>query len=295
MTAGVRFLGTVVLATAGAMAGTLASAAPLSLETYNPGAASMFPVSSEIISGAHDAVLVDAQFQRNDAQALIERLRASGKRLTTVYVSHSDPDYYFGLDVIHAAFPEARIVATAPTVAAIRLLKDRKKAFWGPLLKDNAPRDLLVPEVLQGDCITLEGQELQVIGLDGPTPDRTFVWIPSLKAVVGGAVLFSGTHVWVADTPTPAALTHWQETLQRLTALQPERVVPGHCRGQMPDGMGAVTFTATYLATFQKAAASAGDAAKLIAAMEQAYPGLAESDWLALGAKVFKGEAAWPQ
>ncbi|HEU6453951.1 MAG TPA: MBL fold metallo-hydrolase [Roseateles sp.] len=295
MTGGIRSLGAVLLTTAGTLVGTLASAAPLSLETYNPGAASMFPVSSEIVSGQHDAVLVDAQFQRNDAQALVERLRASGKRLTTVYVSHSDPDYYFGLDVIHAAFPKARIVATAPTVAAIRLLKDRKKAFWGPLLKDNAPHELLVPEVLQGDRITLEGQSLHVIGLDSPTPERTFVWIPSLKAVVGGAVLFSGTHVWVADTPTSAALTHWQDTLQRLTALRPEHVVPGHCLGEMPTGLGAVTFTATYLGTFQKAAAGADDAAKTIAAMESAYPGLAHPDWLALGAKVFKGEATWPQ
>lgn len=278
-----------------AVAGTLASAAPLTLEVYNPGAASMFPVSSEIVSGAHDAVLVDAQFQRNDAQALVRRLKAGGKRLTTIYVSHSDPDYYFGLDVIHAAFPHARIVATAPTVAAIRLLKDRKKAFWGPLLKANAPRTLLVPEVLQGDRIALEGESLQVVGLDGPTPARTFVWIPSLQAVVGGAVLFSGTHVWIADTPNPAALASWQATLATLAALQPARVVPGHCLGEMPAGLGAVTFTAGYLATFQQAAAGADGSAPLVAAMEQAYPGLAHVDWLALGAQVFKGETTWPK
>jgi len=29
---------------------------------------------------------------------------------------------------------------------------------------------------------------------------RCFVWIPSLRAVVGGAVLFNKQHVWMPDT-----------------------------------------------------------------------------------------------
>jgi len=40
----------------------------LHLEVYNPGAKSVFPVSSEIVSGPHEAILIDAQFQRDDAQ-----------------------------------------------------------------------------------------------------------------------------------------------------------------------------------------------------------------------------------
>jgi glyoxylase-like metal-dependent hydrolase (beta-lactamase superfamily II) len=112
---------------------------------YNPGAKSMFPVSSEIVTGQTDAVLIDAQFQRNDAEALVQKIKATGKKLTTVYISHSDPDYYFGLDVIQAAFPDAKIVATPQTVAAIQASKDGKLAHWGPILKDNAPKALVVP------------------------------------------------------------------------------------------------------------------------------------------------------
>lgn len=29
--------------------------------------------------------------------------------------------------------------------------------------------------------LTLEGQVLKIIGLDGPTPERSFVWTPSIK------------------------------------------------------------------------------------------------------------------
>lgn len=283
------------IALAISVAATVALAAPLQLEVYNPGAHSVFPVASEIISGAHDAILVDAQFQRNDAEALVAKIKASGKKLTTVYVSHSDPDYYFGLDVIHAAFPDARIVATAPTVAAIKVLKDRKLAYWGPVLKENAPQSLIVPDVLEGDRISLEDHALQIEGLDGPTPVRTFVWIPSLKAVVGGAVVFSGTHVWVADTPTRTSRQEWRATLRQIEALHPVKVVPGHYLGAAPSGTKAVTFTANYLRTFDKALDRAKDAPALISAMKTAYPTLADESWLELGANVVEGNVKWPQ
>jgi hypothetical protein len=157
----------------------------------------MFPVSSEIVTGQAEAVLIDAQFQRNDAEALVQKIKATGKKLTTVYISHSDPDYYFGLDVVQAAFPDAKIVATPQTVAAIQASKDGKLAHWGPVLKDNAPKALVVPEALAGDSITLEGRKIQVVGLDGPTPERSFAWIPSLKAVVGGIPVSANIHVWM--------------------------------------------------------------------------------------------------
>ena len=168
-------------------AASAATSAPLTLDVFNPGEAAIFPVASVLVAGKHDAVLIDAQFSRAEAQKLVEKIRASGKKLTTVYISHSDPDFYFGLDVIKAAFPQAKIVATPETVAEIRRKADAKVAYWGPILKDNAPHGIVIPEALKGQRITLEGQSLTI---SGPTPARTYVWIPSIKPVVGGEVLF---------------------------------------------------------------------------------------------------------
>lgn len=268
---------------------------PLDLTVYNPGDRSVFPVTSVIISGRHNAVLVDAQFQNNDAAALVEAIKSSGKRLTQVYISHSDPDYYFGLETIHAAFPAAQIVATAPTVAAIRALAARKLAYWGPVLKANAPRSLIVPDVLPGDHLTLEGRKIEIVGLDGPTPARSFVWIPSLRTVLGGAILFGGTHVWMADTPSGDARAQWKATLARVVALHPRRIIPGHFLGAEPIGLSAVSFDLNYLDAFDVEASRSPNAATLIAAMEQRYPGLPEVSWLELGSKVVKGDMRWPQ
>jgi glyoxylase-like metal-dependent hydrolase (beta-lactamase superfamily II) len=154
---------------------------PLKVEVFNPGEAAIFPVASVLVSGAKDAVLIDAQFSRGEALKLVEQIRASGKRLTTVYVSHGDPDFYFGLDVIHAAFPDAKIVATSYTVAAIEKKKDAKVAYWGPILKDNAPHSIIVPQVLQGDRIELEGETLQIAGLQGAAPGAAMCGFPPSK------------------------------------------------------------------------------------------------------------------
>ncbi|SDI29738.1 MBL fold metallo-hydrolase [Paraburkholderia phenazinium] len=272
----------------------VASAAPLHLEVYNPGDKGVFPVSSEIITGEHDAVLVDAQFQRVDAETLVRKIEASGKTLTMVYISQSDPDYYFGLDVIQAAFPKAKIVASPETVAAIKASMDGKLAYWGPILKGNAPRRLVLPELLQGARLTLEGHAIEIKGLEGPDPARTYLWIPSLKTVAGGVVVNSGTHVWVADTQTRESRINWLTTLDNIEALEPTTVVPGHFIGPMPKGLDAVRFTADYLKTFELAAAKANNSGELISAMKAAYPTLADVSSLELSAKVIKGEMQWP-
>ena len=276
---------------------TFATAAnTLTMEVYNPGEQSVFPVSSEIISGKHEVALIDAQFQRNDAEALVKKIKATGKKLTTVYISHSDPDFYFGLDVIKAAFPEAKIIASPGTIEEINATKDGKVAYWGPILKDNAPKAVVVPQALQGDSFTVDGQKVEVKGLTGPTPERTYVWIPALKAVVGGVpVAGDNIHPWIADNQTVESRAHWQQTLEGIKALKPEVVVPGHFLPGADQTLKSVTFTQNYLTTLEAELPKAKDSAALVAAMKKHYPDLKDESSLELSAKVLKGEMKWPQ
>jgi len=257
---------------------TFATAAnTLTMEVYNPGEKSVFPVSSEIISGKHEVALIDAQFQRNDAEAL-------------------DPDFYFGLDVIKAAFPEAKIIASPGTIEEINATKDGKVAYWGPILKDNAPKAVVVPQALQGDSFTVDGQKVEVKGLTGPTPERTYVWIPALKAVVGGVpVAGDNIHPWIADNQTVESRAHWQQTLEGIKALKPEVVVPGHFLPGADQTLKSVTFTQNYLTTLEAELPKAKDSAALVAAMKKHYPDLKDESSLELSAKVLKGEMKWPQ
>ncbi|ATP51813.1 MBL fold metallo-hydrolase [Pseudomonas putida] len=276
-----------------ALTGQALAAEPLQLDVYNPGHEAIFPVSSVIVSGEKDAVLVDAQFGKAQAEQVVERLRAGGKRLTTIYISHGDPDYYFGLDTLTQAFPQAKVVASAATVAHIRQTMDAKLAYWGPQMGADKPARLVVPAVLEGHRLTLEGQALDVVGLDGPQPDRSFVWIPSIKAVVGGVVVSEHIHVWMADTQSAKSHADWLGTLKRIEQLAPRTVIPGHYLGQSSRSLAAVRFTAGYIQAFDAETAKAKDAAALVAAMKKRYPDLADESSLELGAKVAKGEMKW--
>ncbi|AZL67208.1 MBL fold metallo-hydrolase [Pseudomonas oryziphila] len=275
------------------LAGQAMAGEPLKLDVYNPGHDAIFPVSSVIVSGEHDAILVDAQFGKSQAEQVVERLRKSGKQLTTIYISHGDPDYYFGLDTLTQAFPKARVVASAATVAHIRKTMDAKLAYWGPQMGADKPAKLVVPQVLDGNQLKLEGQALEVVGLDGPQPDRSFVWIPSIKAVVGGVVVSEHIHVWMADTQTAQSHADWLGTLARIEQLAPRTVVPGHYLGDSSRSLEAVRFTANYIRDFDTETAKAGNADALIAAMKKRYPNLADESSLELGAKVAKGEMKW--
>ena len=293
-----------LLLSTAALAAAMVGAAPalardaLTISVYNPGEKGVFAVSSEIVSGPHEVMLVDAQFSTADAKALVEQIKATGKTLKTVYISHSDPDYYFGLETIRAAFPAAKIVATPQTVAAIKASKDGKLAFWGPILKENAPKSVILPEAFEGDTLTVDGQKLKIVGLDGPTPERTFLWVPSNKAVIGGIPVVANEHVWIADTQTPKSRVNWKKTLDAIVALKPGMVVPGHYSlnpdGSKPFTVASVKFTRDYLDAFEKEAAKAKDSTALIAAMKQRYPKLAGAESLTTSAKVIKGEMKWP-
>lgn len=293
-----------LLVSTAALAATLIAAAPafaadtLDISVYNPGEKGIFAVSSEIVAGPSEVVLIDAQFAKADAEALVAEIKATGKTLKAVYISHSDPDYYFGLDTIRAAFPDVKIFATPQTVAAIEASKDGKLAFWGPILKDNAPKTVVVPEALKGDTLAVDGKDLKILGLDGPAPDRTFVWVPSNKAVIGGIPVLANEHVWIADTQTPESRENWKKTLDAITALEPEMVVPGHyslnADGSKPFTLASVRFTRDYLDAFEAEAAKAKNSAELIDAMKKRYPGLAGEQSLEISAKVIKGEMKWP-
>lgn len=281
-------LRTLTLATT--LLGGAALAAPLTVTVYNPGDKGIFPVSSELVTGEKEAILIDAQFGVNDGKALVDLIKQSGKTLTTVYISGGDPDYYFGLEPIKAAFPEVKILASQHVVDHINKTKDAKLAYWGPILVEQAPKQLIVPQVLTASRLTLEGETIEIKAMNTP---NAYLWLPSIKTALGGVPVYGNTHVWMADSQTKEARAQWVQTLNEMLALKPERVVPGHFLGAEPKGTEAVTFTRDYVLRFEQALAKAKRSAELVSALQRAYPALPMDDGVEIGAKVATGEMKW--
>ncbi|WP_419896003.1 MBL fold metallo-hydrolase [Roseomonas sp. USHLN139] len=248
-----------------------------------------------LLTGATEALLIDGGFTLPDGRALAEAIKATGKRLTTIYVSQSDPDYYFGLRPVAEAFPQARVIAAPETVEAIRGNVEKKLATWGPQLKENGPQtlaDVVMPEAFAGRTLTVDGEAVEIVDAEG-LANRRYLWVPSLRAVFGGVLVFSGVHVWTADTQTREARAAWIATLEKMAARQPAIVVPGHMAPGAATDPSGIRHTLDYLRAFEEELARASGAAALNAAMKARFPGLGMEVAVDIGAKVATGEMKW--
>jgi glyoxylase-like metal-dependent hydrolase (beta-lactamase superfamily II) len=279
----------------GVVAGPAAAqsaAAPLTLQVYNADAGS-FHVNAVLVAGKTDAVLLDTGFTRADALRIAAMVLDSKKTLKTIYISQADPDYYFGAEVLKQLFPDAKLVATAPTRKKIEATLPTKLQVWGPRLGANAPKAVPLPELLASSTLTLEGQTLEIRGLDDALPHRSYVWIPSIKAVAGGVNVFAGLHLWTADTQSAQERAAWSQKLDAIAALQPEIVIPGHTLPAQKQDASQIAYSRAYLARFEAELPKAANSAALMDVMRTAYPTAGLGIALEIGAKVNKGEMKW--
>jgi glyoxylase-like metal-dependent hydrolase (beta-lactamase superfamily II) len=139
----------------------------------------------------------------------------------------------------------------------------------------NLPGKPIIPTPLNGTTLTLEGQTLEIHGhVQGDAANNSYVWIPSTKTVIAGDVVYSGVHVWTAETNVESRKA-WQKTLDELTALAPTTVVPGHKDPKLKDDPSAIEKTRAYLKFFDEALAASKSAAELETKLKAKYPDLA--------------------
>lgn len=282
----------VVAATLAVLFSGAHAAQPLQLKIYN-GDANSFNVNSTLVYGATEALVIDAGFTRADALRIAANVLDSGKQLKTILVSQSDPDYYFGVETLKALFPQADVLAPPAVLEKLSAKMAGKLAFWGPKMGANAPKMPVLPKALQGNTLTVDGEKIEIRGLQGPLAHRPYVWIPSMKAIVGNIGVFGNLHVWTADTQTVALRSAWVAQLDEMAALKPDVVVPGHMQAGTPVDISTIGYTRTYLQTFEKNAAAAKNSAELIDRMTKAYPDAPAGLALEIGAKVNQGEMSW--
>src|SRR6202140_960772 len=125
------------------------------------------PMSSTLISGRRDAVLVDAFITVEQASALADWVAASGKKLTTIYATHGHGDHFFGTSTVLERFPGARFVARPDVIKVMRQQASPESlaTFWNPRFPGQISSHLAIAEELAGNVINLEGHDLVSVPL----------------------------------------------------------------------------------------------------------------------------------
>jgi glyoxylase-like metal-dependent hydrolase (beta-lactamase superfamily II) len=243
------------------------------------------PMTSTLIFGEYDKVLVDAMTTVAEAEALANWVALHNRNLETIYITHAHFDHFFGLSVLLDRFPMARAIATPKTVNAMRMSftppveRLARRLFPGQLATK-----FVAPEAYEHDTFTLEGHELRIIE-QGHTdsPDTTSLHVPSIGLIVAGDVVYNQCRMYVGDT-TPESRKNWIAALDRLAALDPEIVVAGHKKPGAPDSPSAIQDTKRYLQDFDRLQKTKTSDQELFDQMTELYPHwVANQSWLMFG------------
>ncbi|MDL0088809.1 MBL fold metallo-hydrolase [Campylobacter gastrosuis] len=264
----------------------------LAIYGFNPGESGLFAVSSTIIEGQNEIMLVDAQFQKSDAEFLIEYIKNTGKKLKYIYISHFDPDFYFGLGEIASVFADAKIVARPSTISGIKRNLIGKMEYWLPILKErnNAPRFFMLPEPFLDEFFKIDDEKILIKGIKR-NEAKTYLFYQEQGVLFGGAWVFGGIHLWTASTPTKQSRAEWIEILNDMIELKPSVVLPAHFLGELDSGV--LEFNKEYLNTLEKQISLSKTSAELEAKMREIYPNLKGDSYLEIGSKVVTGEIEW--
>lgn len=249
--------------------------------------------SSTLIFGERDAVLVDTFLTTEQSQTLLDWVVASGKNLTTIYVTHGHGDHFFGLAPLLERFPRARAVTTPDVVEAMHqhLSPASVENFWRRLFPGQIHDRLVAAEALEGNEFELEGHKL--VAMDAGRTDTAHsscLHVPSVGLIVGGDVVYNGIHLYLGETDKQSRL-EWISALDKLEALKPRAVIAGHKLPENEDDPRIIGETRQYIQDFNRLEAATTTARELYDAMLELYPDRANPGSLWGAANIAKKQA----
>jgi glyoxylase-like metal-dependent hydrolase (beta-lactamase superfamily II) len=241
------------------------------------------PISSTLIYGSREAVVVDSFITQEQARAQADWIASTGKNLTTIFATHGHGDHFFGASVLLERFPKARFVA-APS--AVEVMKQQVSAeyfakFWESRFPNQLSKRLVVADELQTDVIDCEGEQLVVVPLKfTDTAGTTCLHVPSLDLMAAGDAAYNGVHPRLLESNQNQKQEEWLAALDEMQSLNPRIVVAGHKNPKNDDdGARVIGQTRQYILDFQKLAKEATSQKELYDQMLARYP-----DWLNRGA-----------
>jgi glyoxylase-like metal-dependent hydrolase (beta-lactamase superfamily II) len=232
------------------------------------------PTSATLISGERDAVLVDAFLSVDQAHAAVEWIAASGKNLTTIYITHGHGDHFFGVGALLDRFPNAKAVATPNVLKVMRqqMSPEFVATFWNARYPGQIPEHLVLAEELKGNVIDLEGRDLVVIEVGHTDTDHTTcLHVPSVGLVVAGDAAYNDVHLYLMESNTRTR-QEWISALDTIEELKPRAVIAGHKKPEKDDGPRIIEETRQYIRDFERVAEMTTTARELYDKMLELYP-----------------------
>src|ERR1700751_3133807 len=249
---------------------------PIVTKDFAPGTSGMkwSPISSTLISGKRDAVLVDTAITVDQNEKLVDWIAARGQHLTTIYATHGHGDHFFGVNTIQKKFPKARFVATREVIAVMQKQASAPvvNTYWKPRFPGQIDSTLVVADELKGGVIELEGEQLVGVPLGHTDTDNTTcLHAPSIGLVVAGDGVYNDVHLHLGESNSKTR-KDWIAALDKIESLKPMAVIAGHKRPGAADTPNIIEETRKYIRDFDRTAANTQTALELYHQMLVLYP-----------------------
>lgn len=206
------------------------------------------PVTSTLIAGKRDAVLVDPPLTLGQTAQVVDRVVAGGKNLTAIYVTHGHGDHWFGTTELLEAFPDAVVYATPGTIEVMhQQATTGRTQLWDLDFPGQIPDTTVHAVPVPSSGFELEGELLAPIEVGHSDGDATTVLhVPSTGLVVAGDVVYNGIHQYLLEGGGDG-FHQWLDALDKVAALAARSVVAGHKNRALPDDPAAIDETRRYL------------------------------------------------
>ena len=228
---------------------TLAMAQPVELEDGIEWLAGRFPAGAQpdgnsvLIDAPDGWIVIDSGRHPAHVQALLERIRASGRPLRAIVNTHWHLDHIGGNRALRDAYPEARVIASDAIVGArMGFLATYRRQLQDELAKPTlqaAQRAAYQREVDVIDDAAASTPELRIdglqtidiagrglsFGLERGAVSGGDVWVydPQISLLVSGDLVTLPAPLF--DTACPE---RWAAALARLALVRFRWLVPGH-------------------------------------------------------------------
>ncbi|WP_126652760.1 MBL fold metallo-hydrolase [Chryseobacterium aureum] len=253
-------------------------------------------VNSYIFSNGKSQIVMDVLRSSEEAKQLAQQIKAAGLPLTHILITHGHPDHYIGMDILHKAFPEAKIVVASPEI------KNDIKNFslwmeslgWLDGEVNLKPKSNKNPNgfdyenaisVLSDDQLKLNGGgilELKTKYDPAEAEHLTTVYSKDLNALFTSDFCYNKVHLWLGTGVDHVHIQNWKNQLAALKTKYAKTnpvIYPGH--GDTSD-ISLFTTVTKYIENFERVTAGAKTKKEAMEAMKKLYPDWKQDDFLLL-------------
>jgi glyoxylase-like metal-dependent hydrolase (beta-lactamase superfamily II) len=233
------------------------------------------PITSTLIVGRDDAVLVDPPLTKTQAAEVGDWIVASGRTLRQIYITHGHGDHWFGAITLVQRFPDVSVLATAGTrkLMAAQNQPRFRADFWDRVFPGQLPTGDVDVRVVDADGFELEGVRLLPIEVGHTDTDATTILhVPEIGLLVAGDAVYNGVHLYLTESGGVTGIDGWLAALDIAEALRPATVIAGHKDSRAADAPSQIQATRQYLADARRLLESSDSAEAFYAAMLALHP-----------------------